>query len=133
MLVTIMPDSRSSSAQINRRLAASGSDAKTQARGRADALVSVSCVSKNSLIWVVSKSVWDALNHTLRCHRWTDLCKLIARCVKQCAEFSFGAFSSSGHHQHIQIEKLAETIDTVIRHNQYPPATACYSCNFQGF
>jgi hypothetical protein len=74
------------------------------------------CLEK-SLIWFVSNSVWEGLNHTLRCHRRDDLCKLIARCVKQRAEFSFGAFSSSGHHQHIQIEKLAETIDTVVRHN----------------
>ena len=49
MLVTIMPDSRSSSAQINLRLATSGSDASTRTGGRADGLVSVSRVAKKDL------------------------------------------------------------------------------------
>src|SRR5437868_1227855 len=67
----------------------------------------------------VWRSLRDSFNHTLRRHRRNDSRDLVAAGVEQGAELSLSAFSSSGHHQHIQIDNLTETVRIGVRHNRF--------------
>ena len=69
--------------------------------------------------FVVSNSHGDSFDHALRRHGGNHLCESVAGSSKQGAEFRFGSFSSSGHHQHVEIEKLTETLCIGIGHNHF--------------
>ena len=51
---------------------------------------------------------WYGFNDALRSHGWNDSRELVIGSFEQATKLSSGAFSSSGHRQHIQIEKLAK-------------------------
>lgn len=52
----------------------------------------------------------DAYYEALRRQGRNDLVEMIARCMQQASELSFGSFSPSSQDQHIQVKKLAETV-----------------------
>jgi hypothetical protein len=60
---------------------------------------------------------WHGFNDALRSHGWNNSCELVIGSIEQSTILSFGAFPSSGHRQHIQIEKLTERPRIRVWHN----------------
>src|ERR1700730_7682143 len=81
--------------------------------------VSLLCQEEGGSAFNVSNSHGDSFDHALRRHGGNDLCESVAGSSKQGAEFRFGSFSSSGHHQHVEIEKLTERVCIGVGHNPF--------------
>src|SRR4029077_12871474 len=61
----------------------------------------------------------NAFYYALRCKGPHYFGKPVTRCGEQALEFTSGAFSSSSHYQHVQIEELTEAIRIALRYHHF--------------
>src|SRR5207244_7699421 len=57
------------------------------------------------------------LDDALRRHRRNDPCEFVIGGLEQSTKLRFGAFPSSVHHQHVQVEKLTKGRRSRVWHN----------------